>query len=570
MSPFPPTTAARQHILTVVLEDYCHVGPLSRVVPTGYWSRFESRVVNNTRRTLDLLDQVGAKATFFVLGWIGEHQPEIVAEVARRGHEVASKGYWHRSIRQMTPSEFREDVQRSRAALEAATGKEVRGYRIPRGGFSRRDLWALDVLSEEGMVFDSSLRPLGFEFADEPFRRYVHEHVANGHRIWEVPLSTYKKGGLCLPISGGNFVRQLPHFFIRRALDSWTRRETAPLVFYFHVWELDPEQPRITAVTGMERIRQYRNLDAMVDRIGFYLRKYPFGSVADYLKLPPQKDVAAAHTLKVSLPHVPRTTTGTAAAPLVPITVAVPCYNEEATLGYLGNTLAAFSEAMSDKYEPRFLFVDDGSKDRTWARLNELFGDRADCILVQHPKNRGVAAATLTGVRNATTNIVCVIDCDGTYDPLQLRNMIPMLADGVDIVTASPYHSEGEVLNLPAWRLVLSKGLSVIYRFVHHNKLATYTSCFRVYRRRTISEVVLRNEGFVGVSEILSRVDMQGGKVVECPAVMQVRLLGSSKMKVVKTIIGHLKLLRQLTAERWGHVFHDGQLKPIIRKGEVH
>lgn len=184
----------RNHILSVVLEDYCHVGPVSRVVPPDYWPRFESRVQRNTERTLDLLDEMGAKATFFVLGWIAEHQPQVVAEVARRGHEIASKGYWHRSIRQMTPEDFRTDVRRSKQVIEAATGVAVRGFRIPRGGFGPRDLWALDILSEEGFLYDSSLRPLGTTFMSEPQRRFVHRHEANGRSIWEVPLSTWKVG----------------------------------------------------------------------------------------------------------------------------------------------------------------------------------------------------------------------------------------------------------------------------------------------------------------------------------------------------------------------------------------
>jgi polysaccharide deacetylase family protein (PEP-CTERM system associated) len=540
----PPDVSRRRHLLTIVLEDYCHVGPVSQVVPPDYWHRFESRVQRNTERTLDLLDETGAKATFFVLGWIAEHQPEVVAEVVRRGHEVASKGFWHRSIGQMSPEEFRADVRRAKEVTEAATGQAVRGFRIPRGGFGPQDLWALDILSEEGYAYDSSVRPIGTAFLDEPFRRFVHRHEHAGHSIWEVPLTTWKLGPLCLPISGGNYVRQLPHSFIRGALDSWERQFHDPIVFYFHVWELDPEQPRITAVSQLQRIRQYRNLDAMVRRIRYYLDKYDFGTVADHLRLGPAASVAP----------VPRAITPVSqpspAGPRIPITVVVPCYNEEATLGYTANTLRAFSKGMADLYDVFFLFVDDGSQDRTWERLNELFADRADCGLLRHLKNRGVAATVLSGLRNAQTDIVCVIDCDGTYDPLQLRRMIPMLQPGIDMVTASPYHPDGKVLNLPPQRLVLSKGLSMLYRFVHRHKLYTYTSCFRVYRRRSMEAMVLRDERFVGVTELLSQIDRAGGRIAECPAVMEVRLLGSSKMKTLKTIFGHLGHLGRLIAER--------------------
>jgi polysaccharide deacetylase family protein (PEP-CTERM system associated) len=561
----------RQHILTVVLEDYCHVGPVSRFVLPDHWHRFESRVEANTMRTLDLLDAAGARATFFILGWIADHQPQVVAEVARRGHEVAAKGYWHRSIRQMTPEQFRADVRRTKDAIEQAAGVGVRGFRIPRGGFEAADLWALDVLAEEGYAYDSSIRPLGAAFADEPYRRYVHLHQGRNHPIWEVPLSTWRLGRLAVPVSGGNFVRQLPHAFISRALEKIDRQTSEPIVFYFHIWELDPEQPRITAVSHLERIRQYRNLHAMVNRVEYYLGKYRFGTVAEHLRLGPAPAVVVRpRAASESLAPAAESTAGLVVpggdGPRIPLSVVVPCYNEEAGIGYTANMLRAFKAGMQDRYDVTFVFVDDGSADRTWERLNALFGDRADCQLLRHAANRGVAATVLTGIRHARTEIVGVIDCDGTYDPLQLRAMIPMLAPGVDMVTASPYHPSGEVLNLPARRLVLSKGLSVLYRLVHRNRLYTYTACFRVYRRRAVCDLVLRDERFVGIAEILSKIDAQGGKIVESPAVMEVRLLGSSKMKTLKTIFGHLRHLGRLIFDRLTASFFP---QPSRRQGEV-
>lgn len=546
-----PEATRRRHILTIVLEDYCHVGPVSRVVRPDYWSRFESRVHRNTQATLDLLDEVGAKATFFVLGWIAEHQPEVVREVVRRGHEIASKGYFHRHIRQMTPEQFREDVRRSREALQAASGVAVRGYRLPRGGLGQRDLWALDILAEEGFDYDSSIRPLGFEFAGEPYRRFIHKHQHQGRRLWEVPLSTWSFGPFSVPISGGNYMRQLPSAFIGRAMATWDRDRLEPLVCYFHVWELDPEQPRINAVSALEHMRQYRNLGLMSDRIRYYLGRYRFGTIAEHLLLP--TGARAADSRPSTEERIPATAVADATAPAaqpaasrLPITVVVPCYNEEATLGYTANTLESFGDSMKGDFQVSYVFVDDGSVDGTWRRLNELFGARADTTLARHLRNRGVAAATLTGICNSRTEVVCAIDCDGTYDPRQLRRMIAMLSPEVDLVTASPYHPDGRVLNLTTWRLVLSKGLSIIYRLFHRHRLHTYTSCFRVYRRSAVAGVQLHNERFVGITEILSRLDRQGGTIVECPAVMEVRLLGNSKMKVFKTIWGHLVLMSQL------------------------
>jgi polysaccharide deacetylase family protein (PEP-CTERM system associated) len=542
-----PERAVRRHILSVVLEDYCHVAPVSRVVPPDYWSRFESRVHRNTELTLDLLDEVGAKATFFVLGWIGEHQPEVVAEVVRRGHEVASKGFFHRHIRQMTPEQFREDVRRSREALQDASGVAIRGYRAPRGGLGKRDLWALDVLAEEGFAYDSSVRPLGLEFAGEPFRRFIHRHESCGRQIWEVPLSTWSLGPFSLPIAGGNYMRQRPNGLIRRALAAWGRDDAAPLVCYFHVWELDPDQPRISAVSALERLRQYRNLRVMSKRIRYYLDRYRFGTISEYLGLPPAPSMQPI--ARFAGPTVGSSATAGAQPgnARTAISVVVPCYNEEATLGYTANTLRAFADNVKEDFAISYVFVDDGSRDGTWQRLNELFASRSDCVLVRHPLNRGVAAATLTGICNSRTEVVCAIDCDATYDPRQLRQMVPMLTPDVDLVTASPYHPQGSVVNhLPAGRLVLSRGLSLIYRLFHEHKLYTYTSCFRVYRRSAILDINLRNQGFVGITEILSRLDKKGGRIVEYPAVMEVRLLGNSKMKVLKTIWGHLVLMSQL------------------------
>ncbi len=549
VSHYPLPTDTR-HLLTVVVEDYCHPAGLRRVLSPGHWHRFESRVERNTDLTLDLLDEVNAKATFFILGWIAEHQPEVVRKIVGRGHEIASKGYFHRSIRDMSRAEFAEDVVRSREALERAGGVEVRGYRIPLGWFSNDDMWGLEELAKAGYLYDSSLRPFGWGASRHDADRFVQAHVIDGHPIWEVPVSAMRFGRVDIPISGGNFMRQLPEGFIRWSWERWCRRVRKPLVFYFHIWELDPDQPRITAVPMLQRIRQYRNLAAMEQRVSYYLSNYRFAPIGETLGLPPARPVTVAPPTAAVAQQYPVTPDTARTEPRLKISVAVPCYNEEATIGYLSNTLAAFGKFVADQYDVIYILVDDGSSDDTWARMNAVFGGREDCILVRHESNRGVAAATMTGIRNSPTDIVCSIDCDGTYDPKQLRYMIPMLTPGVDIVTASPYHRNGRVLNLPVWRFVLSRGLSLLYQTVLTNKIATYTSCFRVYRRRAIVDLPLKYEGFVGITEIVTHVDLHGGRIAEYPATMEVRLLGSSKMKVLKTIWGHLKMLAHLSLEQ--------------------
>lgn len=539
----------KHHLLTVVLEDYFQVAPLRGVVKTDRWHLFENRVDVNTHKALDLLDEFGIKATFFVLGWIADEMPEVVREVVERGHEIASKGYYHRSLQQLSESEFRADLRRSRQALEQASGRRVDGYRIAHGWFGPQDLWALDVLAEEGFAYDSSVRPLFRAFAGEPSRRFAYRHRHRDAELWEFPLSTISLGGWSFPIAGGNYLRQFPHPLMKRAVARWHRLVDAPFVMYFHVWELDPGQPRIHAAPWLERVRQYRNLDKMPAIIRHYLSTYRFTGIGDYLGLEPSRAPASPESSR--RPAVDRALTGTplSAQSRQPVTVVVPCYNESESLHFLANTLRGV-EATLEAYDLRFVFVDDGSADGTPELLDKLFGSRPGCSVVVHDRNRGVAAAILTGIRHADTEIVCSMDCDCTYDPHQLQTLIPMLKDDVDMVTASPYHPDGQVRNVPSWRLLLSRGLSALYRGVLHHRFYTYTSCFRVYRRSAVCDLPVREGHFLGVTEMLCLLDLNGGRLVECPAVLEVRLLGRPHMKILRTMAGHLKLLARVASIR--------------------
>lgn len=547
-----------QHILTVNLEDYFQVGPLSGVISQKYWDRFETRVEQNTLATLDLLERHNAKATFFTVGWIADQARDIVAEVSRRGHEVASKGYFHRAIHQMSPEEFRADAVRSRNALERACGHEVRGYRIARGWFAKSDLWALDILAEEGFVYDSSLRQIGRVGSLDRHERVAHCRRTKGGTIWALPISSWHSCGLSLPISGGNYMRQLPDRFVRKRMEAWHQTVDAPFVFYFHVWELDPGQPRIKAAPWLERVRQYRNLERMRDRIDYYLSRYRVAPVADFLGLtpksaPPRPDAAAMANAPVAMSGLREK-----------ITIVVPCYNEVSSLPFLKRTLSLFEQKYSARYETLFVFVDDGSTDATFDHLTAAFGSQPNCAIVRHDRNRGVAAATLSGIRAAQTEIVCVIDCDCSYDIDYLGKFIPLLAQGADLVTASPYHKDGGVLNVPAWRVTLSRGASLLYRIVLRTKLATYTACFRAYRRSAAADLEIANESFLGVTEILALMDRRGLRIVECPAVLEPRLFGQSKMKVLLTIAGHLRLVARLGLQTDGR---ERRRPPLRRLG---
>ncbi len=541
----------KRHLVTVNLEDYYHVGAFNRLIQRGQWYRFEQRITQGTRAALDLLDEHGIRGTFFTLGWVADQVPELIREVAERGHEVASKGYYHRSIRQMTPDEFREDLVRSREALERAAGRRVLGYRVAHEWFNLQDLWALDVLADAGFEYDSSIGPVFRSCAAEPWRRFVHSHQFGERTLWEFPMSAMEVAGWMLPIAGGNYWRQFPRWFMESATERWMRRYSSPFVLYFHTWELDPNQPKIEAAPRLQRIRQYRNLKRMPDMLRQVFSRHRFTSVADYLGLStalpggaqplPARNpnrASGAGAIATSLPEGGTRT---------PVSIVVPCFNEELILPDLFNTLESVERQLGGIYDLRYIFVDDCSTDGTREALERIFGGRPNSTVVHHVQNAGVAAAIQTGIRAATTEIVCSIDCDCTYDPHTLGQMIPMLEEeGVDLVTASPYHPEGGVRNVPEWRLGLSRGLSAMYRRLLNHKLYTYTSCFRVYRRTPAAAVQLTRRGFLGVMEMLAKMDLAGCSIREFPTLLEVRMIGRSKMKVLRTIWGHLGLYTEL------------------------
>lgn len=225
------------------------------------------------------------------------------------------------------------------------------------------------------------------------------------------------------------------------------------------------------------------------------------------------------------------------------VTVVVPCYNEEEACENFRRRLAELRDGFRDRYEFFFVIVDDGSTDNSFEALADTFLDDDHCRVVRHTENRGVGAAIMTGIRQSNTDIVCSMDFDCSYEPTQLSQMIPLLAENIDIVTASPYHPDGFVRNVPRWRLALSKAASRMYSFFLTNQLHTYTSCFRVYRRRAVANIELRNQGFVGVVELLWEVDRRGGRIVECPATLGVREYGQSKMRTMEVMLGHLRLM---------------------------
>ena len=562
----------KKHILTVLLEDYFQVGAFNNLIREQNWSRFEPRYVQNTLKTLDLLDKHNAKATFFTLGWIAEQSPDLIREIVRRGHEVASRGYNHLPISQMTPDEFRCDVLKTRDVLERASGQQIYGHRAAEKLEYKTDLWTLDVLARENFVYDASFLPGWNTTKQQCYQRFAHEFKSGEQTIWELPYPTRKIGQTLMPISGGNYFRQIPYTLLRHSIEKWHSRIRAPFLMYFHVWELDAEQPRINAASTYNRLRHYRKLDKIEWILEENLKLYQFTSAIDFLitnhelritNQPSRKfDNQAIETDSEAQSPKPKTQN-----PKPKITLVIPCYNEEKTLPYLANTLRGLETKLAD-YETNFIFVDDCSTDATRAELRRIFGDWANAQIIEHPANKGVAAAIMTGIRAATTEIVASLDADCSYDPFELTAMIPLLeAENAAMVTASPYHRDGGVRNVPAWRLSLSKGASFLYQKVLRHNAKTFTSCFRVYRKSAAADIELRENGFLGVAELFGKMILRGEKIVEHPAVLEVRLFGFSKMKTARTIAGHLKLLARLWRLRTKNQPRISEKKqPIIKQ----
>jgi len=556
-----PTTVTdglnlNRHILTISVQEYFHVGALEGSVLPKHWSRLESRLEKTLTEILELLDRHEIQATFFMLGWVAERQRKLVELIVRKGHEVASSGYSPRGPRDMVPEEFRHDLQLAREILESAGSNRIVGYRCPRNWFTKESFWALDILAEEGYLYDSSINPILRRFAGDPRRFEVHEHRHSSRdlSIHEFPISTVNVLGLRVAISGGNYIRQYPHILLSRAVAHWDQSKKTPVVFYFRPWEFDREQPRITSLPMLSRIRHYRNLAKTRSVLEHYFRKYRFQPIGDYLGVRdgpeparqerPARQPLDAYTQPIEVSSAE--SDGSATETKTAVSLVVPLFNEKQNIAYLKRTLLEFRKRLSGEYHVQFLLVDDGSDDGTWQALERTFGDLSFCQLIQHPKNRGVAAAILTGIQSSSTEIVCSIDCDCSYDPDVLEEMIPLLEDA-DLVTASPYHPKGQVFNVPRWRLFLSKTLSRLYSLLMRERIRTFTSCCRVYRKSAVGGLSIRHGGFLGVAETLIRLKLNGKKVTEHPAVLESRLFGESKMKVFRTIGSHLRLLGELT-----------------------
>jgi len=272
------------HFFTVDVEEHFQVAALAPYVARSRWETEETRVASSVARLLDLLDAHTAHGSFFCLGWVAERQPALIRAIAARGHEVASHGWDHAKVTDLTPDRFRDQVRRSKAVLEELAGRPVLGYRAPSYSIVAGREWALDVLIEEGYRYDSSLFPIhrpGYGYARGYRDPYWLSRAAG--RLAEVPPATLRLLGVNLPAAGGAYFRLLPEALVHAALRQAGRRGR-PATFYLHPWEIDPAQP-VYAVPWSTRLRHYGGLSRTFARLERLLSTFRFTAIADGLDL---------------------------------------------------------------------------------------------------------------------------------------------------------------------------------------------------------------------------------------------------------------------------------------------
>ncbi len=257
---------AIRNAMSVDVEDYFQVYAFEDVLRGRDWDGFECRIPRNVDRILNFFAAANVHATFFTLGWVATRYPDLIKRIVAEGHELASHGMNHVRATQQSRHDFRDDVRQTKALLEDIGGCEVRGYRAASYSIGASNLWALDVLAECGHQYSSSIYPIRHDFYGMPSAPRFRFRAAQ-ERLWEVPVTTVNVFGQKIPCGGGGYFRLLPYGYSKWAIKRVNRVDRQAAVFYFHPWEIDPEQPRIAGASLRSRFRHYTNLTTMESRI---------------------------------------------------------------------------------------------------------------------------------------------------------------------------------------------------------------------------------------------------------------------------------------------------------------
>jgi polysaccharide deacetylase family protein (PEP-CTERM system associated) len=263
--------------LTIDVEDYFQVSALSPYIERSDWDNRECRVERNVNRILAILNDCGARATFFTLGWVAARYPRLVRDIVNEGHELASHGFDHERASDQDAVRFYDDIARAKQTLENISGVSVRGYRAPSFSIGPKNTWAFDCIRRAGYEYSSSIYPIRHDHYGMPdaprFLHRVHENLL------EVPVTTARLFHHNWPAGGGGYFRLMPYRVSHWLLKHVNTIDHQPAVFYFHPWEIDPAQPRVRGIGLKTRFRHYVNLNRTEQRLRRLLGDFHWGRV---------------------------------------------------------------------------------------------------------------------------------------------------------------------------------------------------------------------------------------------------------------------------------------------------
>ena len=266
--------------MSVDVEDYFQVSAFEKQIEKSNWNNIPCRVEENIERILALFEKKEIKATFFTLGWVAERYPSMVKKIVENGHELASHGWEHIRVTQQEQDEFRQDITRTKHFLEDLSGKQIKGYRAASYSICSENLWALDCLADADYLYSSSIVPIKHDLYGIPDAPRFSFSSAEG-RLLEIPISTINVAGRNINCGGGGWFRLFPYSFSRWAINNVNVKDQQPCIFYFHPWEVDPEQPRVESASRKSKFRHYLNLHKMHDRLANLLDDFHWGRVDD-------------------------------------------------------------------------------------------------------------------------------------------------------------------------------------------------------------------------------------------------------------------------------------------------
>lgn len=277
-----PGQGILRNALTVDVEDYFQVQALADHFPRDKWPSMLRRVEHNVDRILDLFAELGVVATFFMLGWIATRHPQLMRRIVDDGHELACHGYGHERISAMTPEALRTDIVRAKTLLEDLAGAAVLGYRAPSFSIGASNPWAHEIIAEAGYRYSSSVYPVKHDLYGMPDAPRFPYRLPCG--LTEIPVSTVHIFGRNWPAGGGGWFRLLPYAMSHWRIARVNRDDGRPAVFYFHPWEIDPDQPRVKGLPLKTRLRHYVNLSRTEGRLRWLLADFRWGRMDDVFR----------------------------------------------------------------------------------------------------------------------------------------------------------------------------------------------------------------------------------------------------------------------------------------------